>query len=210
LNGLDSWARDQLKWSNTGTANTMSFATAYLLSPLVGLGLNAFAAGHDHHLSNFYTDGWLIAEATLVAANLSQFTKFAVGRERPFVHDLSPAEKSNTAQPTDNNLSFFSGHTTVAFAIAASSGTLASLRGYRAAPLVWAVAMPVACISSYLRIAADRHYLTDVLVGAVVGTGVGVAIPWLLHPRIGSVPVQASLSLGSSYGERTFVISGAW
>ena len=44
-----------------------------------------------------------------------------------------------------------------------------------------------------MRIAADRHYLTDVLVGAAVGTAVGLAVPHLMHkepapPDLGPPP----------------------
>jgi membrane-associated phospholipid phosphatase len=32
-----------------------------------------------------------------------------------------------------------------------------------------------------LRIVAQKHYVTDVLTGAAVGTASGLGIPWLLH-----------------------------
>jgi membrane-associated phospholipid phosphatase len=57
------------------------------------------------------------------------------------------------------------------------------MRGYRLAPLVWGVGMPLAAATGYLRIAADKHYLTDVVVGALFGAAVGVALPLLAHGR---------------------------
>jgi membrane-associated phospholipid phosphatase len=77
--------------------------------------------------------------------------------ERPFVHVLPPAQKGRTAQPDDNNLSFSSGHTTATFALAAAAGTVATMRGYRWAPLTWIVGGALALGTGYLRIAADRH-----------------------------------------------------
>lgn len=127
--------------------------------------------------------------------------KFTVGRERPFVHVLPADEKSRTAHPSDNNLSFFSGHTTLAFAVATSSGTIASMRGYRLAPAVWAAGMSLAALSGYLRIAGDRHYLTDVLAAAAVGSAFGVGVPLLFHaPRSENAATLRFQPLGSSVG----------
>ncbi len=70
-------------------------------------------------------------------------------------------------------------------ALSKASGTpRASLRGYRGAPYVWALGVPLALLSGYLRIAADRHYTSDVLLGAALGSLFGGLVPWLLHrPR---------------------------
>ncbi|HSO33467.1 MAG TPA: phosphatase PAP2 family protein, partial [Labilithrix sp.] len=56
-------------------------------------------------------------------------------------------------------------------------------RGYRLMPLVWATLMPLAVATGYLRIAGDKHYLSDVLTGAILGAAVGVALPLLFHGR---------------------------
>jgi membrane-associated phospholipid phosphatase len=108
------------------------------------------------------------------------------------VHDLSEERKRLTAQPFDNNLSFFSGHTTDAFALAAASGTIGALRGYRWAPVSCVVAGSFAAITAYLRIAADKHWLSDVVVGMVIGAGIGFAVPYVFHPAIGETPARSS------------------
>ena len=77
----------------------------------------------------------------------------------------------------------------MAFSIAVSAGTVASMRGYRWAPLVWATGLTLGATTGYLRMAADRHYFTDVVTGAVVGSAVGFAVPYLLHrggPAVGA------------------------
>jgi membrane-associated phospholipid phosphatase len=205
LNGLDSSVRSGLKWSNTDTPNALSNWIAYGAVPVAAVGLDALAsnnAGGTWRQTG--VDALIIAESSLLAANLAQVAKLAAGRERPFVHALPPDQKAATDNPNDNNVSFFSSHTAWTFALAASSGTVASLRGYRLAPLVWSVGMPLAAATGYLRIAADRHYFTDVAVGAVVGAAVGVAVPLLAHARekgdLGVSSVSASASpLGLSF-----------
>jgi membrane-associated phospholipid phosphatase len=123
-----------------------------------------------------------IAEATAIAMSLTQLTKLAVGRERPFVHYGNHRDPARQPDP-DDVLSFFSGHASIAFSLAAAAGTVSDLRGYPSAPWVWAVGLTLASGVGYLRIAADQHYLTDVLAGAAVGTAVGILVPRLLHPR---------------------------
>lgn len=106
----------------------------------------------------------------------------------------------------ERNLSFFSGHSSLAFSLAVSSGTVASLRGYRWAPLVWAVGLPVAAFTAYSRVAADAHYLSDVVVGSVMGALVGGGIPLLFHGRVDG-PVTATRVVPYADG-RVFGLAG--
>lgn len=128
-------------------------------------------------------DATVIVESIVVAANTNQLVKFLVGRERPFVHDLDADGKGRTSTPGDNNLSFYSGHTMLGFVSAVSAGTIASLKGYRAAPVIWGTGLTFAAATGYLRIAADKHYFTDVVTGAVMGSLAGFLVPWLHRPK---------------------------
>jgi membrane-associated phospholipid phosphatase len=176
----DARVRDELLWRNPGAADAASNVTLVLM-PLLAIGGTALAAAHDGVPGNIGEDALLVAEASVVAGDLTQLTKLLVGRERPFVHALAPEDKALTRQPADNNLSFFSGHASETFALASASGTIATMRGYRWAPVVWSVGGVVAAVTAYLRIAADKHWLTDVVVGAAVGAGVGFALPYVFH-----------------------------
>ena len=66
------------------------------------------------------------------------------------------------------------------------------MRGYRWAPLVWAVGAPFAFVTPWLRMAADKHWFTDVLVGAAAGAAIGFALPFLAHhpARVGGATVR--------------------
>src|SRR5207237_1644242 len=64
--------------------------------------------------------------------------------------------------------------------------------------LVCPIALVVAATTGLLRIVSDRHYASDVLAGAVVGSAVGATVSWA-HLRNGSGPA-ASLSLGAGGG----------
>jgi membrane-associated phospholipid phosphatase len=53
---------------------------------------------------------------------------------------------------------------------------------------VWGATLPLA---GHLRIGADNHYLTDVLVGAVVGGAIGVVVPYVFHRPSSAVALGA-------------------
>jgi membrane-associated phospholipid phosphatase len=148
----------------------------------------------------------VVAEAAVIAVNIDQVSKLAIARERPDIHALSPSDRAAHRSAGDN-LSFFSGHTALSFALAASAGTVASMRKYRLAPLMWVVGMTLATTSGYLRIAADRHYASDVIIGAVVGSAIGFGIPYFGHrPETSSVRLSASPTVGGT----SLLLSGLW
>lgn len=186
LNSYDGKVRNALVWENTRTADITSSVLAFVALPVLSFAGSTASAANARSLGFAPVDAMIVTEATLLAANINQLTKYAFARERPFVRGLPSAGgalPAVTGSPSDANLSFFSGHTTLAFAIATSSGTVATLRGYDAAPIVWGAGLTMAGAVGWLRIAADKHYLTDVLTGVVVGSLVGVGVPMVFHGR---------------------------
>jgi PAP2 superfamily protein len=185
LNPLDAALRSAAVWpvDRQGQADALSSVDVYLLMPAAMYGLDGYMASRSGSIGRWGEDAVIITEATVAAALLNQAVKFIAGRERPFVHVLPDDEKASTENPLDNNVSFYSGHTTTAFAMLFATLSVAELRAYPQRWLLWAVGVPVALAAPYLRMASDRHYFTDVLAGAVVGGAVGWFLPVLLHPR---------------------------
>jgi membrane-associated phospholipid phosphatase len=179
LDGLDASVRSALLWNDTGSADTASNLTGFVGTPAVALGAGALAAAHDNRSHEAPANTLLVLEAAALASDLNQTVKLIAGRQRPFVHFRPPG--ATVPHDPDDDLSFYSGHTSLTFSLAVASGTIASIRGYRAAPAVWASSLAFATTTGYLRIAADKHYFTDVLTGAVLGSAVGFAIPFLFH-----------------------------
>ena len=207
-NALDDAVRRALVWSPSkiGAADAMSNVLGYGLAPLSAVGLVAIAAWHDGRTADIAVDLLVVAESTVVGMDVNQVVKFATGRQRPFVHFHTGA-----GTPSDDDLSFFSGHTTAAFCLATASGTVASLRGYRWAPWVWAQGMVFAALTGYLRIAADKHYFSDVITGAVFGSAVGFALPYFVHrPRVGARPAAVVLRGSAGRDGGSLGIAGPW
>ena len=191
---FDSSVRDGLKWSNTAAADTASNVLAYGGVPIASLGVDFLISGRDWKVAG--TDALIAGEAAIVAGAFDQGIKFALGRERPFVHALDAGSKGQTARPGDNNVSFYSGHTSFTMATAVATGMCASLRGEKEAWAVWATGVPLSLVTGYLRIAADKHYATDVLVGAAMGGLFGVTIPYFLHRPQQGAAATASFAIG--------------
>jgi membrane-associated phospholipid phosphatase len=187
---LDTSVRSALRWDDTSAANLASNLGAYLFVPLTSLGLLALDAQRERRLHELPGDGLVIAEAVALNGALTQIVKFAAGRERPFVHALPDDQKPLTGHPADNNVSFYSSHTSFAFSLAVSTATVASMRRYRWAPVIWAVGLAGAATVGYLRIAADQHYFTDVVVGAAAGSAIGFAVPYGFHRGAGALAVS--------------------
>jgi hypothetical protein len=183
-NALDAGARDLLVVRNVEVPRRASDVLAGGLLPAAVAAHQLLAARAAGDTGAGGRDLLYVAEAVGIAGSLNQIVKYAVGRQRPFVRYGAPG----AATDPDDNLSFYSGHTSLAFSLVASAGTISTLRGYRSAPWVWGIGMTLATTVGYLRIAGDKHYLTDVLVGAAVGAGVGVAVPLALHGRDDRTP----------------------
>jgi membrane-associated phospholipid phosphatase len=99
-----------------------------------------------------------------------------------------------------------SGHATAGFAVAVSTGVVATMRGRKSAPWLWLAGLALATFNSYLRIAADRHYLTDVLAGAALGTLAGLAVPLVFH----GVKAPVTVTPYASQGGGGVSIGGSW
>ena len=195
-NSFDAWGREQLVWGYIDQAQAASSAIAFIAVP-GGMAVHQLLAARSAGDVNAgWVDILLVMEAAGIAMDMNQIVKFVVGRQRPFVHYGNYGDP-NRAPHEDDNLSFYGGHSTFTFTIAAAAGTVSSMRGYKSAPWVWGVGMTLAAATAYLRVAGDMHYLTDVLVGAGAGIATGIAIPRLMHPRedAGSGKTSTSVTL---------------
>jgi membrane-associated phospholipid phosphatase len=176
--GVDRSVRDALKWQDTSLANLLSAGTGYVSAPLAGTGLLVLATWERGDWRRWADDVSPVVEAAIATSLLQHGTKLIVGRERPYAWAAAPGALPATKE---DNVSFWSGHTSLDFSIAVAAGTIASRRGYRLAPVIWATGLSLAAVTGYLRIAADKHWTIDVLTGAAMGSVVGYVWPRLFH-----------------------------
>jgi membrane-associated phospholipid phosphatase len=67
---------------------------------------------------------------------------------------------------------------------------------------VWATLVPIALATGYFRIAADRHWTTDVVTGWFTGAAIGFVVPYFFHRRHGApvTPAVAHTSTSTTVG----------
>jgi membrane-associated phospholipid phosphatase len=112
---------------------------------------------------------FIAAEALLISTVAVQIVKNTVGRSRP-----NPAGSTTPHQfngPFFKGTSFYSGHTTAAFSVA-------SVFAYRYRHTGWVpwVSYGLATIAGLERIYDNRHWASDVLMGAAIGTATGLLL----------------------------------
>jgi membrane-associated phospholipid phosphatase len=124
-------------------------------------------------------------EAFSYAGLLSFISTRISARERPDSVECRSRHPDGTGCGGVDTESFWSGHASIA---ATSAGlTCANHRylplwGHPAADAIaCALASSAAVTTGMSRLAADRHYASDVLLGMGLGFGIGYAVPVLLH-----------------------------
>lgn len=191
---LDRHVRSSLVWGDHDRADALSNYTAYLL-PFAGATAAFYAAGDQN--AALVDDLIPVVEAAIASQLAVGVVKLSVGRQRPYAH-ASPESPATS----EDNLSFPSGHTSFAFAIATSAGLVAHRRHYRGEAAVWAGGYTLAALSGYLRIAADKHYFTDVMTGAAIGALSGLFVPALtgsLPHDLGFTPIRNGVAMTGSF-----------
>jgi membrane-associated phospholipid phosphatase len=138
----------------------------------------------------FWNSQLIYLETITAQLTLNTFTKYAIRRPRPYTHQLHSGtcsagrnrKVSSTKRfvNTDSYLSFYSGHSSTVFAAAVAGSLLVAERDQHNATsqALWAVEGLFAGTTAALRYFAGKHYPSDIMVGAVVGTAVGVLIPY--------------------------------
>ncbi len=190
--GFDKAARHTLLWGNTGLADSISSYEAYIFAPVVGLTLVA-VSDSDASSARLLDDLLPVVETVAVVQVATQLGKYAFARERPYAR-----YGTRTAGATEDD-SFWSGHSAFGFAITSAAGTVCHFRHYWTEPYVWGAGIALSLSVEYLRIAADKHYLSDVAVGGFVGIGAGLLVPRLMQRNVKIVPVKNGLALAGSF-----------
>ena len=117
---------------------------------------------------------------TLVVNNgFTRIIKGLFGRTRPYVyHPGVPVEEKITREA---RLSFYSGHTSSAFSMLVFGAKVYDDFHPDSdwKPYIWGGSLGVASLVGILRVAAGRHFPSDVLVGALAGSLIGYGIPAL-------------------------------
>jgi membrane-associated phospholipid phosphatase len=174
LNGFDRSIRARFVWAPSHRKRADTISTIFewtLIGGGVAWALVPKLSGSESHRLAALS---MVVDALAADAAMTGAFKRVAARERPWVHfgDASAASGNR-------NDSFLSGHTSHAFAMATSIGYVCHLFHCSHEKATWLIAMLAAGHTGYLRVAADKHYATDVLAGAGAGVASGLLAPLL-------------------------------
>jgi membrane-associated phospholipid phosphatase len=126
----------------------------------------------------------VFTESLTVNGALNTAVKYAVQRPIPRAYS-DPAVAANL----HSYRSFYSGHTSLAFAaLSTTSVTLNARYGLTWQP--WVATVLIGASVGLERVLAGYHFYTDVLVGMAAGTAIGIAVP-LVHLRARHLQISA-------------------
>lgn len=182
---LDRWLRRELVWRDRGAADYASDVGLYGVM-LGSAGAVAWLAAREGDRRELLEDVFLVAAAVALTDGLTRGVQHGAGRLRPYAWDAGESRGGRDVR------SFFSGHTSRAFAAAAAATQVLRLRGRRGWVWFAAAGFTGAAATGWLRIAADQHWTTDVLAAAAAGTAIGLALPSV---ALGPVTREAGIAV---------------
>jgi membrane-associated phospholipid phosphatase len=139
---------------------------------------------------------WMNFEAIAVANFLNNVSFYLVGRGRPSTHSCNgDPSYDGICGGIGNNASFPSGHTVT---IATAAGltcvhhTRMPILDNKVADRGICAAMLLATLATGItRMMADRHFASDVFIGAALGLGSGFGLPTVMHYGLRSTETAA-------------------
>lgn len=197
-NSFDVRARNALRFDNETGRNAARDASDIMLAASTNLLLvdTLIVAWWGHDAGDAAWEMALMSvEALLFNNAINGLVAAFASRERPYGAELCVGkddEELTECTSSKRYRSFFSGHSSTTFAVAGLTcmhhSHLPLYGGGLPDILACASAFGVAAGTATLRVVADQHWTSDVLLGAAFGTFSGTFIPWVLHYRTGDLP----------------------
>ena len=174
---LMPWDRPVAGRYNKTAGDVSTWAAALGVAPLA-LGAASWYRG-DALGADLAAYTLMLAQALALQSGLNLVVRSMSLWPRPYIY-ATGGDGAAAASAAEGEAygRFFSGHTSAAFTIAVFTGEWFSEfypnSAYKS--LVWATSLSLAGFVGALRIAAGKHYPTDVVVGALAGTGISLAV----------------------------------
>jgi membrane-associated phospholipid phosphatase len=192
LTPLDKSIAHELQDSSVQTnrfLKTASKRVEYIASPgAYFIGGSLYVVGRLARQPRIADLGWHGTEAVMMGELTSYLIKGTVGRARPFVAIDDPDDfKFGRGFGSANWRSFPSGHSTTAFAAAAAVTDETTLWWPKSTWIIGPVMYGGATMVALSRMYHNRHWTSDVAVGALIGTFSGKKVVLASHSSPGNI-----------------------
>jgi len=179
-----------------GTAGTYNQSQSDVSDVLVGISIaSPLSLMMDESIrKDYFTLGVMYAETGVLAAIAPSLGKGIAKRIRPYVYNASTPIDVRTE--SDAQRSFFSRHSTFAFSMAVFMSTVYSnyFPSSKYTTHVWVGSLGLATAVAALRVTSGSHFPTDVIVGAIVGSGIGYFIPYIHRSQQNNLSLSPVIS----------------
>ena len=165
-NEFDTFFRNSLKWKNEHIEKA-NFASDILI---YGAFLGSIPITPMLSFKDYKEILLLNLDVMSTTGIITNMVKMLSKRQRPssYFGILDEGKESHR--------SFFSGHTSLAFSIGTSNAMLLSKIFPEKKNVIWVANIGLASLTGFFRIAADKHYMTDVIFGGIAGYLIGKAV----------------------------------
>lgn len=152
---------------------------------------SAKARGEAKEIATMYFEAFSINVLS------TQFVKYVVRRNRPFMYNESV--DINLKRTTNGRKSFYSGHVSHTATLSIFTAKVFSdlYPESKWKTIVWTTAFAIPATTGYLRYKAGRHFPSDNVAGIVVGSLIGYFVPQLHRLEV-SIPEELSLNTTNS------------
>lgn len=169
---LAPWDRFAAGWYNANLATVSTILTVGVTGAMFYADAWDKARGHAAW-TPVLQDGLILSEALAWSGALNLNARAFQLHPRPLAYDSTNPASERTSR--DAGGAFYSGHASAAFLGAAFLATVYPLRHpeFQHPGLLWAGSMAAASSVAILRVASGKHFPSDVVAGAAVGTLLG-------------------------------------
>jgi len=171
------WDRPFVGHYSEWATNVSHYSAVLGVAPLALAGYSWYKGDADAHDFGAFT--LMFTEAIALQNALNQIVRSSQLWPRPYIYAErgKGAEKAKEARGEAYG-SFYSGHASAAFTVATFTGEWFSeiYPNSKYKTLVWATSYTLAAGVGILRVMAGKHYPSDVIFGALMGTGVSFGV----------------------------------
>jgi hypothetical protein len=168
---LDNSIRKDVKTIHSSSMDNITNVGEKLGAAQYGLALSGvlYFSGQIAQDNELRKTGVMLAEAIFLNGITTEVLKIVIGRSRPYTNEGFDFDPFKISFKDDDN-SLPSGHTSTAF-------TIATVLSQRIDNIYASIALySFAGLTAFQRIYADRHWFSDTVLGAALGTIVGLKV----------------------------------
>ncbi len=175
---ISTWSQQPSLHRSTAVGHVMTGARLFGDPGTAVLGAALWAGGALAHDNVTATDGVRSLEAVAASGAVTYLIKGLAGRLRPYAspNDATDFHPGRGFSSSGDAQSFPSGHTTAAFAFASAITARVAQRSASRAAWLGPLLYGAATLTGVSRIYDHKHWVSDVLLGAGIGTVSGLLL----------------------------------